>query len=170
MECIISCRERFHRSFPPHSARSARRPPDPSLLPKGERRRFFILIRGLLKAPGLRIHPDGEGCAVFPVIAVHQVAHAVMAAGEGLFLQSPYGTSLLSIISHRIPFCICLAGAALPALPHYITVQQPLQTVLSPDRRRGTRSASSPALSRISWSRSKLLSSKIRLLFQVSWS
>lgn len=56
---------------------------------KGKDGAFFFLIRGLLKAPGLRVHPDGEGCAVFPVIAVHQVAHAVMAAGEGLFLQSP---------------------------------------------------------------------------------
>ena len=154
-----------------------------------ERGAFFLIIRSLFKAPGFRIYICGEGSAVPAVVGCKQIPHSLMASGKGSFFSPLKGTSLLSIMRYVSVLSRIIAMHSLSAV-HSVSPKLPAGAVsgccfifpvsllyhwaamaanfVVTRSSYGARFSSSPALSRISWRRSKLLSSKIRLLFHVS--
>lgn len=62
-----------------------------ALLREREGSAFFLIVRRLFKAPGLRIYVCGKGSAVFAVVACKVIPHSLMASGERLLLQSAEG-------------------------------------------------------------------------------
>ena len=54
-----------------------------ALLREREGSAFFLIVRRLFKAPGLRIYVCGKGSAVFAVVACKVIPHSLMASGLG---------------------------------------------------------------------------------------